>query len=654
MWPRGTSFLCWVLTVHLIGIWLFTRGFLLTRLALSEVNSCDQSDSECTLPPSYKRTVVLIIDALRFDFISPHPPVPTSPYYHHVLRTPVDLSKAHPSRSVIFNSFPDPPTTTLQRIKGITTGSLPTFVDMGSNFGASSILEDSLIRQLHSAGKRIAFMGDDTWMSVFPTSFDPNMTHPYDSFNVEDLHSVDLGVIENLFPLLRQPNKSWDFLIGHFLGVDHVGHRLGPDNPTMQSKLQQMDDVIRDVVDLLDDDTLLVVLGDHGMDRKGDHGGDGELETSAGLWFYSKSRPLVDLKAEIPAYLLINRTFPDAEIAHRSVQQIDLVPSLSLLLGLPIPFNSLGTIIPELFWKGRTSTSFEHALKINGAQVKRYLDAYRSSPAGGELDSAWDEIENAWRGAAAGNMPSLTMNMFTRYALEACRILWAQFNVSLMTLGLSILLLGTVAAFAMYDSLSRMAQWEPWLDRVASTTLRWSLIGTTSGFAIALPARSFVKDIAIIDYVLFGAALASSVQVIRAGLPLSRLKSFGYSSLPLPLILHTLSFMSNSYTFWEDRVIPYLLLTSVIPSVLTGFAAPTPRLRKWILSFSYYSEYVCVSLRSALCVGKNNNLTVTSLSSLGPRSQPLRVSSLQSCCLQQQLCHGSPGNISEYQNPTKD
>lgn len=156
MWPRGASFLCWVLAVHLIGIWLFTRGFLLTRLALSEVNSCDPSDVTCTIPPSYKRAVVLIIDALRFDFISPDPPAPHSPYYHHVLRTPIELSKAHPDRSTIFYAFPDPPTTTLQRIKGITTGSLPTFVDMGSNFGASSILEDSLIRQLHTSGKRVS------------------------------------------------------------------------------------------------------------------------------------------------------------------------------------------------------------------------------------------------------------------------------------------------------------------------------------------------------------------------------------------------------------------------------------------------------------------------------------------------------------------
>lgn len=33
----------------------------------------------------------------------------------------------------------------------------------------------------------------------------------------------------------------------------------------------------------------------------------------------------------------------------RKVAQIDLVPTVSLLLGIPIPFGSLGGIIPELF-----------------------------------------------------------------------------------------------------------------------------------------------------------------------------------------------------------------------------------------------------------------------------------------------------------------
>jgi len=152
MLSRGVSLLIWVFFVHLAGIYLFTSGFLLTRLALAEFNDC----STCTSPPTYKRTVFLVIDALRFDFISPNPPYPTSPYHHNVLKLPTELTAAHPDKSFIFNAHADPPTTTLQRIKGLTTGSLPTFIDMGSNFGGSSIVEDSIITQMQHAGKRVS------------------------------------------------------------------------------------------------------------------------------------------------------------------------------------------------------------------------------------------------------------------------------------------------------------------------------------------------------------------------------------------------------------------------------------------------------------------------------------------------------------------
>jgi len=135
-------------------------------------------------------------------------------------------------------------------------------------------------------------MGDDTWMSAFPDSFHPHMTFPYDSFNVEDLHTVDEGVIRHLIPLLEDKNIPFDFLIGHFLGVDHVGHRFSPDHPVMKDKLEQMNRVLTRVVDLLDDETLLVLLGDHGMDKSGDHGGDSDLETSTGMWIYAKGPPL--------------------------------------------------------------------------------------------------------------------------------------------------------------------------------------------------------------------------------------------------------------------------------------------------------------------------------------------------------------------------
>jgi len=80
------------------------------------------------------------------------------------------------------------------------------------------------------------------------------------------------------------------------------------------------------------------------------------------------------------------QNIPETTIRHRSIQKIDILPTLSLLLGLPIPYNNLSTVIPEVFWRDRKGQLLENALQINASQTMRYLDTYRSSPSGGELD----------------------------------------------------------------------------------------------------------------------------------------------------------------------------------------------------------------------------------------------------------------------------
>ncbi|KAF9653591.1 alkaline phosphatase-like protein [Thelephora ganbajun] len=573
---RSLIVLVWVFVIHAIGLYLFTRGFLLTRLSLSQINTHDEP-----LTPTHKRAVILIIDALRFDFISPDPPRPRSPHHHGVLKLPAQLTKIQPRHSFIFNSFSDPPTTTLQRIKGITTGSLPTFVDIGSSFGGSAVDEDSIMNQLRLSGKRIAFMGDDTWMTVFPTSFEHDKTFPYDSFNVEDLHTVDEGVARHLFPLLEEDVKSWDVIIGHGLGVDHVGHRVGPDTQTMTAKLEQMNDILTRIVDRLDQDTLLVVLGDHGMDTRGDHGGDGELETSPGIWIYSKGVPLAGKAfSEIPASLQPTAIFPGAPVAHRHIQQIDIVPTLSLLLGLRIPFNNLGAVIPELFSRGE---EYQKALRTNAAQVKRYLDAYRSSSAGSELDGVWSKLTELWSAPASltgSDEELVALHNYVRFALGACRSLWAQFNITLMVLGLITLLFGLVASWVLFDRVGKINHdIESWSTKIFIRNAKAAVHIAILGFPLGLFTRA-----AYLDGVLFGLAVGASFHLIRHLKPTLSWKLL--QSFPLLLILHALAFSSNSFTFWEDHLLTFFLGSSMVPSVVVGFTAPTSRLRYRVIGFS--------------------------------------------------------------------
>ena len=42
------------------------------------------------------------------------------------------------------------------------------------------------------------------------------------------------------------------------------------------------------IFEQLDNDTIVFVFGDHGMTKGGDHGGESYLETSAGLFVYSR------------------------------------------------------------------------------------------------------------------------------------------------------------------------------------------------------------------------------------------------------------------------------------------------------------------------------------------------------------------------------
>ncbi|KAF9005177.1 hypothetical protein BDQ17DRAFT_1353965 [Cyathus striatus] len=549
--------LLWVSFLHIAGIYLFTRGFLLTRLSLEEYSDCPLAP--CSLPPTHKRAVLLIIDSLRFDFVTPDPPQHPSPFHHNILTLPQRLTEKYPKKSFIFNAYADPPTTTLQRIKALTTGSLPTFIDMGNNLGASSIDEDSIIKQLKLSGKKAY-------------SFETNMSFPYDSFNVEDLHTVDNGVITHLFPLLKDDSKPFDFLIGHFLGVDHVGHRV--------------------VVDELDDDTLLVVLGDHGMDRSGDHGGDGVLETSSALWVYSKGRELTANSGSVPSGLLQYRTFPGTTVPHRSIQQIDILPTLSLLLGLPIPYNNLGTVIPELFWRDRKGMELERALELNAAQVKRYLDTYRSKPSGGELDEAWDSLQAAWASAESTASPDETkfilLSNYSRVALAACRAMWAQFNPILMAMGLALLGMSICASWAAYSSISRSNnKWDDWLKEQLPRIVRGLAGGAVLGVVTYLPLQSYLPGIDALDCVLFAAPLVSSVSL---------------KSIPIILVLHGITFFSNSFTFWEDNIVPFLAVSSIIPYVLTGFSAPTSRLRYRIVGFSLlYAISVRLMAMSTVC-----------------------------------------------------
>lgn len=637
-------------TVHASGIYFFTKGFLLTRLVLEEKSSCSESpiglattykgagtpEAGCWHQKSFDKAVVVVIDALRYDFTVPYTNTTEAPAqaYHNALPFLYETAVKEPHNAFLLPFLADPPTTTLQRLKGLTTGTLPTFVDAGSNFAGTAIEEDNLLMQLRDAGKRIAHLGDDTWTALFPGYFEANISRAYDSLNVWDLHTLDNGVMQHIFPLLQKQQKDkWDVLIAHFLGVDHAGHRYGPNHPAMTNKLEQMNEMLITLVDTLDDNTLLVVMGDHGMDGKGDHGGESDDEVQAALWMYSRKGIFGRTD---PAFIT-----PPQTAKERPVNQIDLVPTLALLLGLPIPFNNLGKPIEEAF-AGRKGNAWENlasVARMTAAGIKRYQAAYYlargidESTVEGSPHALWARSEAALAGKGKKQEWKdgyLAFSAFQEEVLRICRSLWARFDVPCMILGITILAGGLVALmlFANSNAFQRDEVDDPEVDRkelqlevdtfaeaeknktaakdnklpdetTSQILVRGALMGSLLGTALG-PALWIVSggDTSVLD---FGLAVGSVSGVI--GVLYQEMRRRMAFSSPLPTtfwgwlaaiftISQSVGFASNSYTIWEDSITLYFLCTFGAAALISSLRLEDPESR----SSGIYHSIVFVAL----------------------------------------------------------
>ena len=523
----------WLLLQFSLGLACFLGGFFLTRHEIKLDSDCDILSLRKGLPSSlgeyvdeeevlllrrikeymeydgqgscwtrkrFRRVFFFIVDALRLDFITGSP-LHDDDGKRHLLPQMVDLLQNNASQTRFFGFRADPPTVTSQRLKGLTTGSMPTFIDIGSNFDSAKITEDNLVEQFIKYSMRSGssmqdlnvFMGDDTWDSLYPSQF--NISMPFDSFNTRDLNTVDDGIERNLFKVLRDLRRdrtSYGLFVAHFLGVDHIGHTHTAFHPLMKQRLLRMDSLAAKVIKTLPDDALFVMFGDHGMTDDGNHGGATKEETDSGIFFYSKT-PFQKDGDSMPPFVkewhhdtlsMKERRTSDILKDPRIVSQVDLVPTLSLLLGVPVPFSSLGGVIPELFDCGSNHTHGETARKcldalfINSIQVMQYMRSYDETASIGSLEGLTEALyftvheHIEWTKSGRGSFQEIMGHYmeFLNFALEQGRAQFTQFNTWLMLGGLVILLHALIQ--------SVWAEFLPTLGMFSNTqgTGGWSLL----------------------------------------------------------------------------------------------------------------------------------------------------------------------------------
>ncbi|KAI5919975.1 GPI ethanolamine phosphate transferase [Camillea tinctor] len=379
-------------------------------------------------PPNapFDRLIFMVVDALRSDFVY------------------ADGSGFEFTQSLISNGVAIPftahatsPTITMPRIKAMTTGSTPSFLDAILSFDeadTSSTLasQDTWLAQMKAkdTGKLIMY-GDDTWLKLFPGIFD--RAEGTSSFFVSDFTEVDNNVTRHIDGELR--NHDWNTMVLHYLGLDHIGHKAGPRSPNMVPKQREMDGIVRKIYEAMETEphlqsTLLVFCGDHGMNDAGNHGASSPGETSAALVFVSPKLKAISkgLKAPVP--------FADDFQYYSVVEQSDLAPTLAALLGFPVPKNSLGSFILDFlpFWP-QVHDQFQILMR-NARQIHDIITAtLGSSPTGGQLDEKlclnpastserliceWQKVSTAAQRAIESSNPDSSWTMdVSKWLLDA-------------------------------------------------------------------------------------------------------------------------------------------------------------------------------------------------------------------------------------------
>jgi ethanolaminephosphotransferase len=173
----------------------------------------------------FDKLVFMVVDALRSDFVFGEESgmAFVQRYVATTSQDPHLGHHAHHSFSLIrdgsaipFTAHATSPTITMPRVKAMTTGSVPTFLDVILNFLESDTTssladQDTWLAQMRAKeGGKLVMYGDDTWLKLFPGLF--GRADGTSSFYV----SVSLPIIP--LPCLCRSNR---------IGVDEVD-RISP------------------------------------------------------------------------------------------------------------------------------------------------------------------------------------------------------------------------------------------------------------------------------------------------------------------------------------------------------------------------------------------------------------------------------------------
>jgi len=269
------------------------------------------------------------------------------------------------------------------------------------------------------------------------------------------------------------------------------------------------------------------------------------------------------------------------------VSQVDLVPTISLLLGIPVPFSNLGTVISDLFDYDPSRTNNMQtrmhqkltALQQNAQQVQRFLHEYGQQSndlpqfelnelaeefrlAESHLELLFGEISSG--GNVSGEALAVLADSYVDYLGRVrllCQSVWSKFDLVTMTAGGSVIICAFLFNIVMAVCETKSAPLSATVFMAASTiglSVAANLLQLLpSGISLLVTAIAIVFFL-ITNIVLIGRLVFTQFLSNRFCFQCPEVFSI------LLCCVHSASLLSNSFIVYEDRSSLFLVQSLLI------------------------------------------------------------------------------------------
>ena len=268
-------------------------------------------------PPLTSRLVLVVLDGVRVDAAAAMPQLQALASRGSSGIAIAELpSLSNPARATLATGAPT-------EVHGVT-----------HNERYSPPPVDSIFSLAKKQGIPITVYGSYFWQGAFGDSLDASRVHSFEKefgpgTDAGRLAEWQQGICSEMTPVISGVDRG--LIVIGLTATDEAGHDLGGASPEYLRLVATSDECLGSLIQALDaEDTTFVVVADHGHIQRRGQGGHGGSEP------------------EVVATPLIFAGRGVARSSGWTARHLDVAPTISALLGLPLPANNQGEILYQV------------------------------------------------------------------------------------------------------------------------------------------------------------------------------------------------------------------------------------------------------------------------------------------------------------------